>query len=96
MSRGAPMTSQPRGPIKIKLKRPITMGEQTYSELTMRQPVLADFLASEEVSDVGAIQGRALAAIMCGVPLCVITSLGPRDLDRVSRAGVVLVRAAGF
>ena len=93
------MTDAPAGPareLRIPLDPPVKFGEETYDELVLREPTVAEV---EKIDDLGGTAwNRALIASVAGVPDKVISKLGIRTMNTaaaylVSFTGAVLPTA---
>src|SRR5262249_22798023 len=71
--------------LKLKLKKPITLGNVTYEELTFREPTALELRKSAAGAESGTAQTVVLAQLCAGVPMRVIEQLSARDFARVSR-----------
>lgn len=67
----------------ITLKRPITLGDATYSQLTMREPTVGDQLDSWADGMSAGTAEVALTAILCGVSIEVMRKVTLADYRKI-------------
>lgn len=73
------MAPEPKGPVTIQLKEPVTQGSKTITELTMQRPTLKHMrgLKAGEMPTLGQI-GDILSEL-CNEPPSIIGELGMED-----------------
>lgn len=72
---------------RVKLRRPVTIGEQTISEVTVRRPKVKDLRAMERAREPGGTemdQGVAMAAALCDLAVEVVDEMDAADFASVS------------
>lgn len=72
---------------RVKLRRPVTVGEQTISEVTVRRPKVKDLRAMEKAREPGGTemdQGVAMAAALCDISVEFIDEMDAVDFASIS------------
>ena len=64
--------------LTVTLRKPVTLGSETYSELRLREPTAAEWMQFDKLSG---IEADVMAvSIVSGVPRPAVAMLGARDL----------------
>lgn len=64
----------------IPLRKPVAMGDKTYSDLILREPTGGDLKAAEKFT--GIESDIVLIAMVSGVPKPAVEKIGSRDLKK--------------
>lgn len=64
----------------IELRKPVTLGSETYAELILREPTGGDIKAAEKAT--GIESDMILIAMVSGLPKPAVEKIGSRDLKR--------------
>lgn len=72
----------------IALRKPVTLGSETYTDLVLREPTGGDMKAAEKFT--GIESDIVLIALVSGVPKPAVEMIGARDLKKAQ------VYLAGF
>ena len=74
---------QPVNGLVIALSKPVALGDQTYTELRLREPTGAEMIATDRKT--GWELEVALIALVSGVPEPAVIKIGVRDLNRARK-----------
>lgn len=69
--------------LTITLKKPVTLGDQTYTELRLREPTGAEVITVDNKS--GWALEIGLIALVSGVPEPAVMKIGVKDLQRARK-----------
>lgn len=72
---------------RVKLSRPLKIGDRTVAEVTIRRPKVKDLRAMEKVREPGSTemdQGIAMAATLCDLPLEAMDEMDAADFASIS------------
>lgn len=72
---------------RVKLRRPVTIGDETISEVTVRRPKVKDLRAMERAREPGGSemdQGVAMAAALCDISIAVVDEMDAVDFASIS------------
>jgi hypothetical protein len=67
----------------ITLRKPVTLGSETYSQLILREPTASEWMQFDKLTGVEA--DILAVATVSGVPMPAIRMIGARDLIIASR-----------
>ena len=90
------MSRDPLRPRGIRLRKPVTLDDRRYTELTLQPPTLDDVISAGENGADDLDRGVRIISLMARVPTAVAAELSDADKYRVGRAAAVLIRKAGF
>lgn len=74
---------------RVKLSRPLKIGDRTVTEVTIRRPKVRDLRAMEKAREPGSTemdQGIAMAATLCDLPLEAMDEMDAADFASISEA----------
>ncbi|RSU46345.1 phage tail assembly protein [Sphingomonas sp. S-NIH.Pt15_0812] len=74
---------QPADELRVTLRKPITLGSQTYADLLLREPTAAEWQQWHRLEGVDA--DIMAISVVSGVPRPVIERIGTRDLLTAAR-----------
>lgn len=72
---------------RVKLSRPLKIGDRTVAEVTIRRPKVKDLRAMEKAREPGSTemdQGIAMAATLCDLPLEAMDEMDAADFASIS------------
>jgi len=83
MDTPAPAQSAIPDELIITLRKPVTLGTETYTQLVLREPTAAEWEQWDGLS--GVVCDQKAVAVVSGVPLPAVRMIGARDLVQGAR-----------
>lgn len=69
--------------VTVSLSKPVTHGDQTFSELTFREPTVGDLILGDQIGTGQLARMSAILASISDVPLPAFKKIGAKDFSKI-------------